>query len=529
MKLKQRIACLALVLALLCPLAVSCATAETPAPTLQTETEEKAETKEDQKEKETGVSYPCQIDPDFRDKNLEYKNLSADALNALPVASEEMTAMERRKLCLDYFQMQLTFRWQGNLDVTDYQSTYAKTIKDRALLTQNLYAGIPYQSGGNGNLYRWLEYYDEASGTFDLARAFGENGGYGEGGDLEDIKRDADGNMTYKRYRSMKTFFNACSSGAGWAWTRVINSADFGATLDYNVHGGFIPVGCYTYENMETVDKLGTVTEGNPKGLDVDDIIEEMGEKKLYECYALMRPADCLLSGGHTMMVRRVVVALKADGSINPQKSCIFILDQGEGWAKKGKMDGKKFYRQGDVDRLFTFAELKDANYLPFTFAELLDENDPFDKPHLDFYKKHIASRNYLGEKYAQTELSPEDLKVVCGSGVEKATVFLTGKPASLKDLESLSVGSNYPLSDVFVRVKGADGSVMLENIYRVTGNSTRVVSVNSPMSGEKTDANGNRPSVLTGVSAAVAKGGTLEIAVRVSTGEVLFVEGLNF
>ena len=43
------------------------------------------------------------------------------------------------------------------------------------------------------------------------------------------------------------------------------------------------------------------------------------------------------------------------------------------------------------------------------------------------------------------------------------------------------------------------------------------------------TDANGNRPSVLTGVSAAVAKGGTLEIAVRVSTGEVLLVEGLNF
>ena len=62
MKLKQRIACLALVLALLCPLAASCTTAETPSPTLQTETEEKAETKEDQKEKETKISYPCQRD-----------------------------------------------------------------------------------------------------------------------------------------------------------------------------------------------------------------------------------------------------------------------------------------------------------------------------------------------------------------------------------------------------------------------------------------------------------------------------------
>lgn len=528
MNLKKRIVCFSLLLALFCPIFASCAPSVAPVSVTEEESVSKAETKEEKAEKKTEISYPCQIDPDFRDKDLKYGNLSASALDSLPIASEEMTAMERRKLCLDYFQMQLTFRWQGNLDVTDYQSTYAKTVKDRALLTANLYAGIPYQSGGNGNLYRWLEYYDEATGIFDLQRAFSENGGYGEGGDLEDLKKDDAGNITYKRYRSMKTFFNACSSGAGWGWARVVNSADFGATMDYNVHGGFIPVGCYTYDNMETLDKFGTVTEGNPSGLDVDDVIEEMGENKLYECYALMRPADCLLSGGHTMMVRNVKIALKADGTVNPQRSCVYILDQGEAWSKRTKLDGKKFYRQGDVDRLFTFAELKDDGYLPFTFAELLDENDPFDKPHLDFYKKHVANRNYLGEKYAQTALSPEDLKVVCGSGVEKATVFLTGKPASLKELEGLAVGSNYPLSDVFVRVKGADGSVMLENVYHVKGNSTRVALLNSPLSNGKTDANGNRPSVMTGVAGAVAKGGTLEIAVRVSTGELLLIENLN-
>lgn len=523
--MKKRMICALLLFSLWCPLFVSCAPSAPSLATLTAETADEAEAEE----KETKISYPCQIDPDFQVKDLKYENLSAAALESLPVASESMSAMERRKLCLDYFQMQLTFRWQTNLDVTDYQSTYAKTVKDRNLLTKNLYAGIPYQSGGNGNLYRWLEYYDEATGGFDLQRAFGENGGYGEGADLEDLKKDADGNVTYKRYRSMKTFFNACSSGAGWGWARVVNSADFGATMDYNVHGGFIPVGCYTYDRMETVDKFGVVTEGNPAGLDVPDVIADMGDHALYECYALMRPADCLLSKGHTMMVRKVKVANKADGSINPMRSVVYILDQGEAWSKKTKLDGKKFYRQGDVDRLFTFAELKDAGYLPFTFAELLDENDPFDKPHLDFYKKHIAERNHLGEKYKLTELSAADLKVVCGSGVEKATVFLTGEPSSLKELEALNLGSNYPLSDVFVRVKGADGSVMLENVYRVKGNSTRVVAMNSQMSNAKTDAKGNRPSLMTGVAAAVSKGGTLEIAVRVSTGELLLIENLNF
>lgn len=172
-----------------------------------------------------------------------------------------------------------------------------------------------------------------------------------------------------------------------------------------------------------------------------------------------------------------------------------------------------------------------DAAYLPPADQSGRDRlsNDPFDKPHLYFYKKYIADRNPLGQKYELTELSAEDLRVVCGSGVEKSTVFLTGKPASLAELEKLAVGSNYPLSDVFVRVKRSDGSVMTENVLRVRGNSTRVVPLNSQMSNAKTDANGNRPSLMTGVAEAVRKGGRLEIAVQISTGELLLIENLNF
>lgn len=119
-KMKKRFICAILLLSLLCPLFASCAS---PALSLITRTEENAGEAVTKEEKETTISYPCQIDPDFRVKDPKYENLSAEALKALPVASENMTAMERRKLCLDYFQMQLTFRRQTNLDVTDYQTT----------------------------------------------------------------------------------------------------------------------------------------------------------------------------------------------------------------------------------------------------------------------------------------------------------------------------------------------------------------------------------------------------------------------
>ncbi|MBQ3075603.1 MAG: hypothetical protein IJC26_06000, partial [Clostridia bacterium] len=129
--MKKRMICALLLFSLWCPLFVSCNPSAPSLATLTAETANEAEAEE----KETKISYPCQIDPDFQVKDLKYENLSAAALESLPVASESMTAMERRKLCLDYFQMQLTFRWQTNLDVTDYQSTYAKTVKDRNLLT----------------------------------------------------------------------------------------------------------------------------------------------------------------------------------------------------------------------------------------------------------------------------------------------------------------------------------------------------------------------------------------------------------
>ncbi|MBE6712718.1 MAG: hypothetical protein E7580_04250 [Ruminococcaceae bacterium] len=522
----KRMLSIVLIWAVLCPVLASCAT-----PLAQhVSADEKAE-----EERETGTAteamtaYPCEIDPDFC-RDWEYETLTAAALDALPFANGDMTAMERRKLCLDYFQLQLSFLWQTNLDVTDYDPTYYDFKDDsRALRTENLYAGVPYQAGGNGNLYRVMEYYDEETGLLDLRRAFSEYGGYGAGGEIDSVKKDADGNVIYKRYRALKTFFNVCSSGANWGWSRVINSADFGSTTDTNVNGGFIPIGCYTYPGMENIDRFGQVTDHNPTGLDTTDVVRQVGEDRLYHYYALMRPADCVVSPGHIMMVKKVNLVRRGDGTPDPLKSSVVTLEQIENWGERGQLEGRSLYRQGGVDRVYTFEELKESAYLPFTFAELLDENDPFDKPHLDFYNRYVLNRNHLGEKYKLMGFDEKTLDRITGADVEKAELYLSGEPASLGELAKCNLASNYPISDVFVRVRDADGGLMLENVYRTKGSSTRVVAMSSYMSNAATDESGKSPSMMTGVDEAVARGGRLEIAVQISTGELLFVENINF
>lgn len=521
MKLIRHLLCFCLILGILCPLCASCGGELAPLTASVSEGASSAD------EEVKPIAYPCETDPDFCTESLTYACLKPEELSALPVATDGTSKTELRKLCLDFFQMQLSFLWQTNLDVLDYIPTFYNFKDDsRALRKENYYAGIPYQAGGYGNLYRVMEYYDPQTGILDLQRAFAEYGGYGEGGEVSSVETDASGNVTYHRYRSMRTFFNQCSSGSSWAWGRVINSVDFGSTADINVSSGFIPVGCFTYQGMENIDRFGEVTEKNPTAFDTKNVIEQLGSGGVSHCYALMRPADCLVSTGHVMMVKKVKLVRRADGTPDPARSTVVTLEQIENWGEKTEFNGKKLYRQGGVDRVYTFEELIGSGYIPFTFAEFLDENDPFDQPHLAFYRKYIAPRKIVDSRYNENfGFTEEAVDEMSGAAVEKARIFLSGEWTSLDELEKLSVGSNYSISDIFVRVKGEDGTVLAENVYRSMGTRIRSVPLSSPVS----NASGERPPLLSGVAEALAKGGKLEISVRVSTGELLYMENLNF
>ena len=483
----------------------------------------------------SGKCTSCGTTTAQRTEEMPNKLLVSD-VTWLPVASQEMDTNQRRQLCLDFFELQLGFHWRTSFDVTDWDTTYADKAGTNQLLTANLYGGIPYQSTGSGNLYRWLEYYDEQTGIMDLERAFAENGGYGEGAAVTGVKKDASGNITYKKYRSFQTLFNQCSLSAAWAWGRVINSANFTYSSGINASNGFIPVGCYDYgydyEGVHygpaRIRIWGEKNTDNPTGYDTPDAVRDIlaagGKNALYECYALLKPADCLVNTGHVRMVKSVELVYRSDGTPDYTASTVTCLEQIEGWGVKDTTVGERpYFRQGGIDKVYTFEALQKSNYLPFTFLELLDENDPRDKAHLDYYYSYAADLVVWKGKYSV--ITPED--DICGQAVEKARLYTTleeGRTSiTVEELQGMTLAANYSISDVFVTVTDEEGNILTRNIFRALKTTNdREVSMTENNSTWKKGTNGVLLDMTADLDIYDGHGNTVTVTVRVSTGELL-------
>lgn len=474
----------------------------------------------------------------------------------------------------------------------------------KALLTGNIYGGIPYSNVSTGNLYRWLEYYDESTGTMRLLDALVENGSYDNGAWMtqqHEYKRDASGNLldkngklcaetgldpvladedfaatlytvVYKKnsdkslllvegedgllypiidtllYNSLRYFASQCSAGSGWAWSRVINSANFVWSSGATVANGFIPVGLYTYEyeyggktyGMENITALGSKSSSNPLGWATKDIAQYWINKtetaadqakfgigqSMYECYALLQPADCVVDDGHIMMVTGVHVVRREDGSIDPKNSYVTIYEQfndaygfygtlGEGENSANYIvhggyvsdfdDTKSSYAENNGDfgeRIFTFQYLlfKDKSddkvtnitdpYIPFTFAEFhygVDNDES--KAYVEFYENTVPS-NVVSKRYndqhvkavgvsAKKSLAKTGSKSFSGirveagevlSNLDSGTVKLADsgkKSLSFKEYKSLLLVTNYPISDVFAKVTDGNGTELASRVHR--------------------------------------------------------------
>ena len=439
------------------------------------------------------------------------EKLSAGAVESLPVASENMSKDELRQLCLGYFELQLSFQWTPSRSVTDYPNTYAKV--EKTLDKGTVYGGIPYQSLGTGNLYRWLEYYDEVTGLFDIDRARAENGGDA----ATNIQRDASGKITYCRYRWMRALFNQCSVASFWGWGRVINSANFEWTSQINVYNGFIPVGGYTYGythngkyyGPETIVRFGERDAAyNPTGYDTEDVIADwkkaQGDDAMLRCYAQMLPADCLVSGGHAMMVRKVDLYYNEDGSVNYRRSTATVLEQVEGWAEQTKIGDIPYKIQGGYDRVYSLLQLQQEEYIPFTFAEFLEEDDP-----------RLANFTTSVAECYQVFDAPS------GTGIEKAEVYSTRENGSIScsDFQKLTVGANYPISDVFVTVTDSSGRELHRAVHRAEDARTREVPMSAVRSSYET-VGGKTLRLYDGLQQYA--GQTVTVALRLSTGELL-------
>ncbi|MBE6712124.1 MAG: hypothetical protein E7580_01245 [Ruminococcaceae bacterium] len=443
-------------------------------------------------------------------------------VEAFPIVTEDMSIEDRRQLAIDFFNLQLTFHWTSNMEIKDYHMTYGKSRKKISPLY--VYGGIPYQSKGMGSLYRWLEYYDEETAVMDLERAFAENGGYGEENGAM-IDQEQRGGYLYKKYRCMMTFFNQCSWGSFWGWARTVNSANFNGTAYMTLTNGFIPVG-YTYPNMEKIDQFGVQTANNPTKYDTVDVIRDWnaanGEDGMFKCYAQLRPADLLVSSGHTMMVREVQMKKLPDGSIDYANSVVICLEQPEAWRPEQIVNGKYLYYQGETECPYTFTALQKQTYIPFTFAEFLDPADEGDKKLLDLYTTYAVAP--FESRYKLFSFTREEIRAMSGAAVEKSQIFTNlpeGTTAlTFAQLSAMNIGSNYTVSDVFVTVKDKDGNVLKENVYRATVASLREVSMTYNNSTWTKDENGNYRTMTDGIQELATGENTVEIRVQLSNGE---------
>lgn len=443
-------------------------------------------------------------------------------VEAFPVVTEDMPIEERRQLAIDLFEMQLTFHWKSNMEVKDYHMTYGK--KRKTISPLYIYGGVPYQSKGTGNLYRWLEYYDEETGVMDLERAFAENGGYGEDVGAM-IDQEYRGGYLYKKYRCMMTFFNQCSWGSFWGWGRTVNSANFNGTAYMTATNGFIPVG-YTYPNMDKIDCFGIETANNPTKYDTVNVIQDWnaanGEDGMYKCYAQLRPADLLVSSGHTMMVREVQLKTLPDGSIDYANSIVVCLEQPEAFRAEQVLHGTYLYYQGEWEIPYTFSKLQQQTYIPYTFAEFLDPNNEGDKKLLDVYETYAT--NAMANRYKLFPFTSDEIRAMSGPAVEEAKIF-TNLPEDCKELtfaqlDEMILCSNYTVSDVFVTVKDKDGKELKKNVYRAMNASQREMKMKDNNSTWTKDANGNYLTMTEGMQELATGENTVEITVQLSNGQ---------
>lgn len=287
---------------------------------------------------------------------------------------------------------------------------------------------------------------------------------------------DANGVMDMSQSELNKIIGNQCSGSAFWAWSRISNSIQWGGTQGMLKANGCTPIGPYTYDynitSWHNYDKPSS-------GYRTMDICEQNGRQTMYESYALLKMADGLniyrTTAGHVRMVSsNPVVVRNSDGSINGDKSYLTYLDQVSNWKSGKQANGISIQTQGGVDVKISFTQLYNEGYLPWSIPELTKGN----------------------AQYMQIEAATASLSK-SGSGITASS------------LNSAKVNSNYAITYVTVTVKDTYGNVMFTRNAYTKG--IRITSYSMSDAG-----------VYSTLASLSGKGYTVEVAARVSTGQLL-------
>ncbi len=241
----------------------------------------------------------------------------------LPVADENMTEEERRQLVVDFFRLQLSFKWVPNATFS------CGDAKHRVHLSPGtVYEGLPYCSspafydknnnkiqddgeleysaGEGGNIYKVLNYYNKATGVLDIAT------------------------MSDKGENPQPVFDNLisyCSGGLIWALGRVSNVRYLHDSSQFVPANGCLPVGPYTWNEYLHSE----VRENDGKMeiyADYNDVIDSQDWQLIYQAYAEMKPGDVLACNGHVRMCSAAPEVTYKNGVIDPENSYAWYIDQ---------------------------------------------------------------------------------------------------------------------------------------------------------------------------------------------------------
>ena len=361
---------------------------------------------------EEAVTETEEADPVYNEKVSD--PLTPERLAQIPIAHDGMTTDQLRQICVDYVCLSTTFQWLPSKTFSYITSSVDLEVK---FYEGKLYGGIPYVNLASGNLYRVLEMYNTETGVMNV----------------DNFAEDSD----------KKIYFGtACSGTACWGWGRVVNSATMKWTSNMNQKNGFIPVGPYTYDPSIEI-------YGNDGAEDCKPICKRNGQKVMFESYALLQKADCVVNQGHVRMVKEApTVVRNPDGTINGDESYLIQCEQGlyttNDSHNRTAADGTVYKIQGSDYYKSSFSELFSSGYLPHTFAEFLG-TDPVEP------------------------------------GI--VTIDHSGPTAKVSDFKDGKLSANYPISDVFTVIKNEQGEQVYRYAYRCEYHFTRVISLSKAVS----------------------------------------------
>ncbi len=153
---------------------------------------------------------------------------------------------------------------------------------------------------------------------------------------------------------------NSCATSIRHAWQQISPTVDFSYSAD------MLPY--YTETN---VIAIGDIDWSAYNGKNTNTVVAKHDEQTIFQAYAQTQPGDALVryldTGGHALMVtKETKVTYRADGTIDPNNSYVYLTDQ------NNRLHNRREYPSSwEVDRAVSFASALNDGYLPATVPEL--------------------------------------------------------------------------------------------------------------------------------------------------------------